>query len=198
MRSISSGVACVQARRAARRDRCRGRRRIEAADHRLEGIDGPAGVAQMPDQRGGDKGLADIGAGAGDEDGGHRSALQDAVAHEAARRSISASGWPAVNVKRSRAVPAGTVGGRIAITRKPSASRSRDASSAASASPMTSGTIALVASGRPSRRVKCAPWRAAAPHRRDRARSGRAPRSRRRPSRAAGRSNRRTCARGCG
>ncbi len=37
-----------------------------------------------------------------------------------ARRSISASGCCAVKVKRSRAVPAGTVGGRMATTRKPS------------------------------------------------------------------------------
>ena len=45
----------------------------------------------------------------------------------AASRSISPSGWAAVKVKRSRAVPAGTVGGRMAVTRMPSASNNRDA-----------------------------------------------------------------------
>ena len=37
----------------------------------------------------------------------------------AARRSRSSSWWAAVKVKRSRAVPSGTVGGRMAATRKP-------------------------------------------------------------------------------
>jgi len=59
-----------------------------------------------------------------------------------------------VNAKRSRAVPAGTVGGRMATTRKPSLSSISDAASAASASPMTTGTMALCASGRLSARVK--------------------------------------------
>ena len=52
-----------------------------------------------------------------------------------ASRSISASGCSAVKAKRSRAVPGGTVGGRIATTRKPSASSISDAASAASVSP---------------------------------------------------------------
>ena len=51
---------------------------IEAADDRLIGVDGFAGTSQVPHQRGGDEGLSDVGARAGDEDTGHGSALQDA------------------------------------------------------------------------------------------------------------------------
>ena len=49
-----------------------------------------------------------------------------------------------------RALPFGTVGGRIGTARKPSASRMRAAASASSASPTTTGTIGLAASGRPA------------------------------------------------
>ena len=83
MRSISSAVDGAPERREQHAGiAARGIRGIEAADHRLERVDVPAGVAQMPDQPGGDEGLADVGAGRGDEDGGHGSALQDASAHD--------------------------------------------------------------------------------------------------------------------
>ena len=105
----------------------------------------------------------------------------------------------AVKVKRSRAVPAGTVGGRIATTRKPSASSSCEASSAASASPITTGTIGLCASGRPSsagegarlgeRQRRIGRIALDQVERRDRGRDGR--------RRQAGRIDQ-ACARGCG
>ena len=99
--------------------------------------------AQLMDHAAGDEGLADIGAGGGDEDGGH-AAIATRVRTRSASRAMSASSWRAVKAKRSRAVSAGTVGGRIGTTRKPSASRRRAAVSAASAEPTISGTIWLV------------------------------------------------------
>ena len=58
------------------------------------------------------------------------------------RGNYQAWGWSALNEKRSRAVPSGTVGGRIATARKPSCSRSREAARAASALPTISGNSA--------------------------------------------------------
>ena len=52
--------------------RCR-QRRIEAADHRLERVHGPAHPPQMPDEGSGDVGLADVRSGSGDENRGHAS-----------------------------------------------------------------------------------------------------------------------------
>ena len=81
-------------------------------------------AAEVPDQAGGDEGLADVGAGRGDEERGHalrcRRGARMRVRTMSASRSISASGCCAVKVRRRRAVPAGTVGGRMATTRKPS------------------------------------------------------------------------------
>ena len=57
-------------------------RRIVAAHHRLERMHRLPRLAQIADQPGGDEGLADVGAGRGDEIGG-TSALQYLVAHEA-------------------------------------------------------------------------------------------------------------------
>ena len=59
----------------------------------------------------------------------------------------------AENVTRSRDVPGGTVGGRIAATRKPAARSAALAASARAALPMTSETIALAAGGRSSAAV---------------------------------------------
>ena len=123
----------------------RGGGRIEAGDDRLERVDRAGRRARpVPDQAGGDEGLADVGAGRGDEDRAH-ALRQDARAHDARRGGRSrASGCAALKVSRSRAVPSGTVGGRIATTRKPSCfEQLREASSAAAASPITTGTIAL-------------------------------------------------------
>ena len=46
-------------------------RRVVAFDDRLDGVDLTAHVTQMPDQRGGDERLADVGPGRGDEDCSH-------------------------------------------------------------------------------------------------------------------------------
>src|SRR5262249_58460236 len=116
-------------------------------------LDGAPARPQLVDDAAGDKGLADIGAGGGDEDGSH-AALATRVRTRSASRAMSPSSWRAVKAKRSRAVPSGTVGGRIGTTRKPSASRRRAAASAASGPPTISGTIWLFAGGSPARAVK--------------------------------------------
>ena len=89
---------------------------IEAGHHGLQRLDAPAGGAPMPDQARGHKGLADVGAGRGDEDRAHGCGRMR-VRTMSARRAISASGWAALKDSRSRAVPSGTVGGRIATAR---------------------------------------------------------------------------------
>src|SRR5262245_4187068 len=129
-----------------------GHRSIIAAHDRLERVDWLVGLAQIADERGSHEGLADVGAGRGDEVGSHSYANSFSRTISASR-AISSSGCCAVNVRRRRAVPAGTVGGRIATTRKPSRSNACEADSAASSSPMTIGTIGLCASGSPARRV---------------------------------------------
>ena len=106
---------------------------IVAAHHRLERVRPlwPA-LAQIADQPGGDEGLADIGAGRGDEIGGHDSVPpRSCRARVAASRAIWSSGCCAVKVRRRRAVPAGTVGGRMAAARKPSSASRREAASVA-------------------------------------------------------------------
>ena len=55
---------------------------IVAAHHRLERVHGLAGLAQIADQPGGDEGLADIGAGGGDEVSAHALVHQNLVAHD--------------------------------------------------------------------------------------------------------------------
>src|SRR6185437_7117497 len=127
-------------------------RRVEAADHRLDRLDDAAHLAEMTDKRSRNVSFAHIRAGGGDEDCGHGH-LVTRRRTLSASRSISASGCWAVNAKRSRAVPGGTVGGRMPTTRKPSSSRDRAATMVASLSPRTSGTIALCGSGRLSDRV---------------------------------------------
>ena len=69
----------------------------------------------------GDPGLADAGVGAADEQRGHAQALSAvsaacSSASAATSPRTSASAWAALRVMRRRAVPAGTVGGRIALT----------------------------------------------------------------------------------
>ena len=73
-------------------------------------------AAQMPDQRCRQKGLADIGAGAGDESSSHCAGIARASERTSTRlrissasRLIASSGCCAVKVKRSRDVPCGTV-----------------------------------------------------------------------------------------
>src|SRR5450631_1513776 len=148
---------------------------IITAHHRLERVHGLPGLAQITDQPGGDEGLADVGAGRGDEIGGHVLRLFR-FAHDlirkpvptfrdhartkillrtiSARRVIASSGCCAVNVSRKRAVPSGTEGGRMAAARKPSSASRREAASVASSSPIITGTIGLCASGRPTAFVK--------------------------------------------
>src|SRR5579883_747114 len=122
-------------------------RRIEAAGQRLERRDGAAAAAEFGNEPAGDEGLADVGAGTGDENRAHASTRSRI---KAASRSMSASAWPAVKANRNRAVPSGTVGGRMATARKPSSSSRRDAASACSALPKITGTMALCASGKPA------------------------------------------------
>ncbi len=59
------------------------------------------------------------------------------------KASTCASSWAADSVMRRRAVPAGTVGGRIAVTRKPRASSARLADNARCASPTITGTMVV-------------------------------------------------------
>src|SRR5262249_13901355 len=99
---------------------------IEPAGNRLDGGDRTTGAADMPDQACGEEGLADIGSGRGDEDGGHcvwaplaGAGARPRVRMPSASRSPSSSGCCGVRVSRGRAVPAGTVGGLMATTRKP-------------------------------------------------------------------------------
>ena len=113
----------------------------------LSASTGSPAVRPMAQQTGGDECLADVGAGRSNEERAHRPGNMRSR-NTAARREMSSPLCSAENVSRSRAVPSGTVGGRIATTRKPSFSNNRDASSASSASPMTMGTMALCASGR--------------------------------------------------
>src|SRR6516165_2201995 len=127
---------------------------VETGDDRFDGVDETPDHAQVADQRCGDEGLADIGAGCGNENAAHWAGIAAAVGCArmrmrtiSARRSISSSGCWAVNVRRSRAVPGGTVGGRMAVTRNPASSSSAEAASAVEAFPSTTGTIGLSGSG---------------------------------------------------
>ena len=151
MRSISAGVTGGRARRAARRDRSPRRCRIEAGHDRLQRIDGPAGGAPMPDQAGGNKGLADVGAGRGDEDRAHV-LRRMRVRTMSASRAISASGWAAL---KRQPQPRG------ALRHGRRTDRDREiafgfeqlrGSERRRASPITTGTIALCACGRPAAR----------------------------------------------
>ena len=126
---------------------------IVAADHRLERVDGGAGAAQMPDQPGGDEGLADVGAGRGDEIGAHwTSIFSRTQAGEAVDR--------VVGMLRGEGEPqprgAGRHRRRADGARRGSLARpaSAEAASASSSAPITTGTIGLCASGRLVARVK--------------------------------------------
>ena len=134
---------------------------VKSADDRLDRRDRAAGCLHVPDQPRGDEGLAYVGPGRGDEERCHCTGVAQVVAAlrtcertSSASRSISSSGCCAVKVRRRRAVPAGTVGGLMATTRKPSSASILDASSAVPASPSTTGTIGLAGSGSPARRAK--------------------------------------------
>ena len=56
--------------------------RVESAHDRFDGVDRAPHLPQMPDQRRGYEGLADIGPGRGDEDCRHASTPQNAPAHD--------------------------------------------------------------------------------------------------------------------
>jgi hypothetical protein len=80
-----------------------------------------AGSAPEPMQEGGARdGLADAGIRARYEDAAQSPISFSAEARAAANRSSTASESPALTAMRRRAVPAGTLGGRIARTSKPS------------------------------------------------------------------------------
>ena len=108
----------------------RGDGKVIATHNGLERIDRSTRFAQARDQAGGDEGLADVSARGGDKISGHRFRTITLSRTMVASRSIASSGCCAVNAKRRRDVPAGTVGGRIATARKPSFSMRRDASRA--------------------------------------------------------------------
>ena len=94
--------------------------RVEPADHRLERCDRSAGRAKMPDQAGSHERLADFGAGRRNEYGGHGTARQDPACARAQRAAPPPRpDARALKVRRRRAVPAGTVGGRIGDHEKP-------------------------------------------------------------------------------
>src|SRR3546814_4472968 len=76
----------------------------------------PGSAVEQPDEPGGEHALADIGVGAGDDEAlRHASASASA----ASSRSIAASSTLSVMLILSRAVPAGTVGGRMPRTSSP-------------------------------------------------------------------------------
>src|SRR5579862_504412 len=111
---------------------------IEAADHGFERFDLAATAAQTGNKTGSDESLADFGSGRSDENGGQgerhpqtRESKRSVTTW--AKRSISRSAWSAEKAKRNRADPSGTLGGRMATTRKPSSSSIFEALSAASA-----------------------------------------------------------------
>src|SRR5690606_9835686 len=104
---------------------------IEAAHDRLQGLHLAAFRAQLARKQRRHIGFAYAGARRCDKNRAHSAALRCRIRPRTicARRSISSSLCCAVNVKRSRAVPGGTVGGRMPVTRKPSSSSRREASS---------------------------------------------------------------------
>src|SRR5690606_33997939 len=114
--------------------------RIEARDNRLQRMNGATPASQRAHELDGDESLADLRARRRDEERAHvrfgassRDGISAATAFATA--ATSSGEWAAENAKRSRAVPSGTVGGRIAVTRKPWASSAALAASARSALP---------------------------------------------------------------
>ncbi len=113
-------------------------------------------VGQRPGDHRGDDGLADLGAGAGDEDpvhrsgGERRSSAAPAAADPgsraappitpAAQRS-SAARCVAITVRRRREEPSGTVGGRIPWAKTPRSRTRSQSSIVRPASPTPTGTI---------------------------------------------------------
>src|SRR5690606_8866775 len=96
---------------------------------------------QRGHQRGGNQGLADFGIGAGDEPGvprAHEPALSSWWT-AANRRATSSAVCAADKVTRRRAVPVGTVGGRIAGTHNPCSYNAAATRKASLLSPITSG-----------------------------------------------------------
>src|SRR5262249_54439618 len=127
--------------------------RGETTDNRFDPGDGAPRGGNISGQNRGDERLSDIGFGRTDENGAHFTSVVIAGASatirlrtSSAKRSTSRSGCCAVNVSRKRAVPIGTVGGLIAMTRNPSSCSSLEAFSAASGSPTSTGTIGLAGS----------------------------------------------------
>ena len=93
---------------------------FDAGLDRLPVLEGQGAIAT--DQRSGHDGLADVRIRAGYEDPAEQSpASFSAAASDTAKRSIVSSDNPALTETRSRAVPGGTLGGRMARTSKPSA-----------------------------------------------------------------------------
>ncbi len=157
-------------RRARRRSRARARRASVAESPGANDCTGLRAAIAMPaplqlaQQRGRDVGLPHVGTGAGDDDDGQRAGTDPSAAVSARSRwSICASVCTAERVTRNRHVPAGTVGGRMAGTRIPSARSAAAASSARCSSPHTNGTMGEGWPGRTrstsarSRRTSAAP-----------------------------------------
>src|SRR5258705_11187207 len=88
-------------------------------------------VAIAADQRGGDDRLPDVGVRSGYEDAAEQSPTSfNAAATDTAKRSIASSDNPALTETRSRAVPGGTLGGRMARPSNPPACSARAAATA--------------------------------------------------------------------
>src|SRR6202011_3798270 len=100
-----------------------------------------AGQPRMTGQRRGRHRLADAGVGAGDDEDTHLRTASTSVSTSRAR-AISSSDNDARAVSRSRAVRAGTFGGRKQPTRTPRSRHAAAAASATSGSPRMTDTTA--------------------------------------------------------
>ena len=125
-------------------------RAVETGCHRFECLHAIPGCSELGNELDRHERLADIRSRRRDEDRRHATSSGRTAAASAATCSAVCA---AENVTRSREVPGGTVGGRIAATRKPALRSAVLAAKARDASPMTKDTIALDAGGSPSAAV---------------------------------------------
>ena len=100
-----------------------------------------ASAARPRASGGGHPGLADVGPGPDDDDRAVRPPGHPARRGRPSRRSTSSSVWAAESVMRSRELPGGTVGGRMAGTSRPRSSSAAEAATARASSPSTTGTM---------------------------------------------------------
>src|SRR5690606_40363051 len=117
----------------------RGTLRIEARDNRLQRMNGATPASQRAHELRGDESLADLRARRRDEERRHAgcapSSRGTSAVTASATAATSSGECAAENANLRRAVPSGTVGGRIAVTRKPWASSAALVASARSGLP---------------------------------------------------------------